>query len=203
MSFVQFLLLTVGISLTGVLLPGPLTVATITKGYNDQNAGYLIGIGHGIIEIPIIALIYFGFASFISAPEVKKVIGVIGGLFLIFMGWMVLRSLGKKLGNGADLPYKPLVTGMVMTGANPYFFLWWATVGLSLISISVEFGVAGLLAFVGVHWLCDIGWVQIISLTVFKTKRFWTSRVRKIVFGVCALVLMGFGIWWGVSVFFF
>jgi threonine/homoserine/homoserine lactone efflux protein len=201
-SFGLFLLSAVGISLSGVMLPGPLTAATITKGYNDQNAGFFIGVGHGIIEIPIIALIYFGFGSFISSPEVKKVIGILGGLVLLFMGWMILRSLGKKQGNSADLPYKPLVTGIIMTGANPYFFLWWATVGLALISGAIQFGVIGLVAFVGIHWLCDIGWEQVISLTVFKTKKFWTIKVRKIVFGVCALVLMGFGIWFGISVFF-
>ena len=52
-----FLLSAAGISLSGVMLPGPLTAATIAKGYNDKNAGVMIGIGHGIVEIPIIALI--------------------------------------------------------------------------------------------------------------------------------------------------
>ena len=200
-SFGLFLLSAFLISLTGVMLPGPLTAATITKGYNDQNAGWLIGVGHGIIEIPIIALIYFGFAPFLSSPEVKKIVGILGGLMLLFMGWMVLRSLGKKQGTGADLPYNPLVTGIIMTGANPNFFIWWATIGIGLVTGASQFGAAGLLAFLGVHWACDIGWVQIISLVVFKTKKFWTVKTSKIVFGVCALVLMGFGIWWGVSVF--
>jgi threonine/homoserine/homoserine lactone efflux protein len=197
-----FLFWAIGISLSGVISPGPLTAAMITKGYNNQYAGFFMGVGHGIIEIPIIALIYFGFAPFISSPEVKKIIGVIGGLVLVFMGWLVLRSLGKKLGNGADLPYNPLVIGIIMTGANPYFLLWWATVGLSLIAGAVQFGITGLVAFTALHWLCDMGWGQIVSTTVFKTRRFWTAKVRKIVFGVCALVLMGFGIGYGISVFF-
>ena len=56
-----FLLSTAGISLTGIMLPGLLTAATISKGYSGKNAGVLIAIGHAVIEIPLIAAIYFGF----------------------------------------------------------------------------------------------------------------------------------------------
>jgi len=54
-----FLVSAVGISLTGVMLPGPMTAATIAKGYSDRNAGALIAIGHAVIEIPLIVAIYF------------------------------------------------------------------------------------------------------------------------------------------------
>jgi threonine/homoserine/homoserine lactone efflux protein len=200
-NFFLFLLYAVGISLSGVMLPGPLTAATIAKGYNYQNAGFLIGLGHAIVELPIILLIYFGFARFIAAPEVKIIVGVLGGILLIVMGAMIIRTLGRNLSKALDLPYNPLVTGIVMTGANPYFFLWWATIGLALIATAATFGITGLIVFVVLHWLCDIGWEQVISITVFKTKHLWTDGVQKIVFGVCAAVLIGFGIWFCVSVF--
>jgi len=200
-NFFLFLLYAVGISLSGVMLPGPLTEATIAKGYNSQNAGFLIGLGHAIVELPIILLIYFGFARFIAAPEVKIIVGVLGGILLIVMGAMIIRTLGRNLSKALDLPYNPLVTGIVMTGANPYFFLWWATIGLALIATAATFGITGLIVFVVLHWLCDIGWEQVISITVFKTKHLWTDGVQKIVFGVCAAVLIGFGIWFCVSVF--
>ena len=200
-NFLLFLLYAVGISLSGVMLPGPLTAATIAKGYNSQNAGFLIGLGHAIVELPIILLIYFGFARFITAPEVKMIVGVLGGILLIVMGAMIIRTLGRNLSKAVDLPYNPLVTGIVMTGANPYFFLWWATIGLALIATAATFGITGIIVFVVLHWLCDIGWEQVISVTVFKTKHLWTDRVQKIVFGICAAVLIGFGIWFCVSVF--
>jgi threonine/homoserine/homoserine lactone efflux protein len=200
-NFFLFLLYAVGISLSGVMLPGPLTAATIAKGYNHKNAGFLIGLGHAVVELPIILLIYFGFAGFISSPEVKIIIGVLGGILLMVMGAMIFRTLGRNLSHAVDLPYNPLVTGIVMTGANPYFFLWWATIGLTLIATAVTFGIIGLIVFMLVHWLCDIGWEQVVSVTVFKTKHLWTLKVQKIIFGICAAVLMGFGIWFCVSVF--
>jgi threonine/homoserine/homoserine lactone efflux protein len=183
------------------MLPGPLTAATITKGFNNKNAGLLIGLGHAIVELPIILLIYFGFARLITYPPVAQIIGVVGGLMLIFLGFMILRSLGKKLGTAADLPSNSLVTGIIMTCTNPYFFLWWTTIGVALISGAVQFGIVGLIVFIIVHWLCDIGWEQIVSVTVYKTRHLWTSNIRHVVFVVCAIFLIGFGIWFGISAF--
>ena len=196
-----FLLSAAGISLSGVMLPGPLTAATIAKGYEDRNAGAMIGIGHGIIEIPIIALIYFGFASYLNDPVVKMVTGLAGGALLIIMGLLIFFTFKKPVEGGAVMPYSPLVTGMVMTGGNPYIYLWWATIGVALITGAVTFGIMGLALFTVVHLACDITWDQIVSMTVFRTRHLWTPKVQKIVFSICALVLIGFGIWYGASVF--
>ena len=196
-----YLLSAVGISLSGVMLPGPLTAATIAKGYHEKNAGVFIGLGHGIIEIPIIALIYFGFATYLTIPLVKQAMGVAGGLLLVIMGLMIFLTFKKPVAGSVSLPYNSLVTGIIMTGGNPYFFLWWATVGVALIAGAVTFGIYALVLFTVVHLACDIGWEQVVSMTVFKTRHLWTPHVQKVVFGICALVLVGFGIWFGVSVF--
>ena len=196
-----FLLSAAGISLSGVMLPGPLTAATITKGYRDQNAGVLIALGHAIVEIPLMALIYFGFAHYFASPQVKRIIGLAGGLMLVFMGSMMFRATRRALGEAADLPYNSLTTGIIMTGANPYFFLWWATIGMALIAGAADFGISGLLLFAAIHWSCDLVWEQFVSMSVFKTKHLWTQKIQKVVFAICALVLVGFGAWFCLSVF--
>lgn len=196
-----FLLSAAGISLSGVMAPGPLTAATIAKGYREKNAGMFIAMGHAVVELPIIALVYFGFAHYITIPEVKKFIGLVGGLLLIFMGSMMFKTMGKSMKEVADLPYNSFTTGIVMTGANPYFFLWWATIGVALIAGATQFGIYGLIIFAVVHWSCDLVWEQVVSLTVFKTRNLWTPKVQKVVFSVCAFVLIGFGIWYSLSIF--
>lgn len=197
----MFIVSTVGISLSGVMLPGPLTAATIANGYRDKNAGLMIGVGHGIIEIPIIALVYFGFASYLNIPMVKQITGIAGGLLLIIMGLLIFFTFRKPVGPAEKLPYSPLVTGIVLTGGNPYFLLWWATIGVALITTAVTFGIWGLVVFTILHLACDIGWDQFLTVTVYKTRHLWTPPVQKIVFSICALVLIGFGIYFGVSVF--
>jgi threonine/homoserine/homoserine lactone efflux protein len=196
-----FLISAAGISLSGVMMPGPLTAGTIAKGYRQQNAGIWIALGHAVIELPLMALIYFGFARFFTYPMVKQIVGLAGGLMLVVMGLMVLRGFRKNMAEAADLPYNPLVTGIMLTGANPYFFLWWATIGIALIATAAEFGIWGLVVFAAVHWSCDLAWEQIVSVSVFRTKHLWTPTVQRVVFGICAAALVGFGIWFGVSVF--
>jgi threonine/homoserine/homoserine lactone efflux protein len=196
-----FLLSAAGISLSGVMLPGPLTAATIARGYNDKNAGAMIGIGHAIVEVPIIALIYFGFAAFIADPLVKMVTGLAGGALLVVMGLLIFFTFRKPLEGSTVLPYSSLVTGIVMTVGNPYFLLWWATIGVSLVSGAVAFGIYGLALFTIVHLSCDIAWEQMVSMTVFRTRHLWTPGVQKTVFSICAAVLIGFGVLYGVSVF--
>jgi threonine/homoserine/homoserine lactone efflux protein len=200
-SLVPFLLYAAGISLSGVMMPGPLTAATIAKGYREQNAGVFIALGHAVIELPLMALIYFGFAHFFTSPEVKKIVGVAGGLLLVFMGLMVLRGFRKNIVESADLPYNSLVTGIMLTGGNPYFFLWWATIGIALIATAATFGIWGLLIFALVHWSCDLVWEQVVSVSVFRTKHLWNLTVQRVVFGICAALLVGFGIWFCISVF--
>lgn len=200
-SFGLFLLSAAGISLSGVMLPGPLTAATIAKGYHNGNAGIFIALGHGVVEVPLMAIIYLGFARFFTYPEAKMAIGLAGGLMLIFMGAMVVRNLTTSRDAAIDLPYNSLVTGIVMTGANPYFFIWWATIGMALIATAAGFGILGLAIFAVVHWSCDLIWEQFISTIVFRTKRLWTRQVEVIIFSICTLVLIGFGIWFCFSVF--
>jgi threonine/homoserine/homoserine lactone efflux protein len=80
-----FLLSAAGISLSGVMLPGPLTAATIAKGCSDKHAGAWITAGHAVIEIPLIAAIYFGLGHFLNSPQVEKVVYLVGGLMLLYL----------------------------------------------------------------------------------------------------------------------
>jgi len=120
---------------------------------------------------------------------------------LIFMGYMMFRVIGKAVGDAIDLPYNSLITGIIMTGGNPYFYLWWATIGIALIVGAAEFGITGVIIFAIVHWLCDLAWEQFVSVSVFKTRHLWTQKVQKLIFGICAIVLVGFGVWFCFSVF--
>ena len=195
-----FLLSAAAISFTGVMLPGPMTAATVAKGYSNKHSGAWIALGHAVIEIPLIAAIYFGFGRFIGSPQVVNIIYVVGGLALFYLGFRMLRSSYNAPGEVAGLPSSPLVTGIVITGTNPAFYVWWITVGTALIVGAATFGLRGVLLFTVVHWPCDLVWYEFLSAATFKSRRLWTPKVQKVVFTVCALILVGFGIWFCLSV---
>jgi threonine/homoserine/homoserine lactone efflux protein len=199
-----FLLSAVGISLTGVMLPGPMTAATIAKGYTDRHAGARIAAGHAVIEIPLIAImaaIYFGSGRFISSPQVEKTIYLVGGLMLLYLGFRMFRATRKTLGAAGGLPASSLVTGIVITGTNPAFYIWWVTAGAVLIASAAKFGLVGVILLAIVHLPCDLLWSEFLSVGTFESRRWWTQNVQRIVFSVCALILAGFGVWFCLSAF--
>ena len=207
-----FLLLAVIISLTGVMSPGPMTAATIAKGYGSKNAGVWIALGHAAVEMPLIAAIYLGFGHLINFPYVIKIIRIAGGLVLIYLGLRMFRTAGNMPGQVGGLPNSSLVTGIVFTGANPGFYMWWVFVGTNLIvgNVSVgnitiggaaTFGLIGVVSFAFVHWCCDLAWCEFLSVGTFESRRWWTRKVQRVVFSVCALILTGFGVWFCLSAF--
>ena len=170
-----FLLSAAGISLTGVMLPGPMTAATIAKGYSDKHAGAWIAAGHAVIEVPLIAVIcaviYFGFKHSISSPQVKMGIYLAGGLMLLYLGFRMLRATGDATDEVVGLPASSLVTGIVITGTNPALYIWWITVGTALITSAAMFGLAGVILFTVVHLPCDLAWSEFLSVSTYESRR--------------------------------
>lgn len=199
MDFRLFLLSVIFISLSGVMMPGPVFAVTITKGYKSKIAGALIALGHGAIEFPLIFLIYFGFTWFFASGTVQKIISLVGGLILIYMGIQTFRAQKKTSEEYESSRHSSFIAGVLATSANPYFFLWWATIGFALIMNASLFGFIGVLLFGITHWSCDLLWDTFVSVTVFKSRRFWTKKVHDVVFGFCFIVLVGFGAWFVIS----
>ncbi|MCX8175986.1 MAG: LysE family translocator [Candidatus Bathyarchaeota archaeon] len=183
------------ISLTGVMIPGPVFAAVVVKGYSDKKAGFMVAIGHGVVELPLIVLIYLGFESIFTSSFARQVIGLVGGFMLTYMGFSMFKFKAGFNGSGGNVKYGSLVTGIVTTSANPYFFLWWASVGLTLTLNSTFFGLIGFITFIVVHWLCDVGWYTLLSYSVFKSKKILSEKLSKTIFTVCAFFLVLFGLW--------
>lgn len=191
-----FFLVMVGIiSLSGVLMPGPVFAATIAKGAENKQAGAWIALGHLFVEVPLILAIAVGLQYFFTHSLVKTVIGVAGGCLLCYMGVRMFMMRGSQEVVERAFPTHPIIAGMITTGTNPYFLLWWATAGAWLIFLALDFGFFGMIAFIVVHEACDLGWDYLVSYSVFSSKKLWTSRVHAIVFGVCGLLLVLFGIY--------
>jgi len=187
------------ISFSGVMMPGPMFAVTLAKSYKSPWAGTYISLGHAVIEVPLILLIYFGFAQFFQNSVVQLVLSVVGGGMIVWMGISMFRARIEVAQGGKDLRYGAFVAGIFTSGLNPFFLLWWATIGSMLIMKFFDFGTTGLIIFIVVHWLCDLLWLSFVSVTVYKTHSLWGHRFQEWVFIVCSLLLIGFGVWFMVS----
>ena len=194
-SLPGLLFLTVIISLSGILMPGPVFTVTVAKGHQNKYAGAFIAMGHGLVELPLMALIYLGFIQFITGAGFRRGIAFFGGAALLYLGYMLYGTRKRVLEKGQEVSYGAFAAGAITTWANPYFFIWWATIGAALIMSASFYGFIGFLLFAFVHWMCDFIWGLVVSWTVFKSKKFWTPRIHEIVFGGCGLLLTVFGGW--------
>ena len=181
------------------MMPGPVTAVTLAKSYKSPWAGTQIALGHAVIEVPLILLIYFGFAQFFQNSVVQLVLSILGGSMIIWLGISMFRARAEVVKGGKDLPYSAFVAGIFTTGLNPFFLLWWATIGSMLIMKFLDFGITGLAIFIVVHWLCDLAWLSFVSIMIYKTHSLWGSKFQEGVFIACSLLLVGFGGWFVVS----
>jgi threonine/homoserine/homoserine lactone efflux protein len=195
MELAWFLVRVVGVSLSGVMMPGPVTAAAIAMGARNRWAGAIMAIGHGIVEFPLIVLITLGMKEIIESTPIKIVIALAGGAFLIIMAARMLKDL--KDANKPQVTVSksaPLLAGLILSGGNPYFFIWWATVGLALATTATGLGVWAFALFAIVHWLCDLVWLEALSLASFKGSVLLSPGRQRIVLVVCAMVIFGFGL---------
>ena len=172
-----------------------MTAAAFTMGARSRHAGGLIALGHALVEMPLIVLLAAGVGGFLASPSVKIGVGLAGGAFLLLMGLQLLLALRRSNTNAEVTVHRhPLVTGIVLTAANPYFMIWWATVGLALATQAMEWGALALIAFGVIHWLSDLGWLEVLSFAGFKGSQAFGDRSQKIISVICAVVLLGFGL---------
>jgi threonine/homoserine/homoserine lactone efflux protein len=194
-SFYLFLVSVVLISLSGVLLPGPLFAATMEKAAKSKTAGLLIAVGHGIVEFPLMFLIYFWLSQFVIPDVVPITVGLVGGLLMMYMGFQTFRNRNKNNQKYASPKKDSLTAGIWTTAANAGFILWWLTIGTTLILNAQIFGLLGFSVFAVVHWLCDFVWYTVVAFIIFKSRRFWNEKVHSAIFIFCFAVFVGFGAW--------
>jgi threonine/homoserine/homoserine lactone efflux protein len=192
-NFYLFLTSVILISLSGVLMPGPLFAATLKKAAKSKISGALIAVGHGIVEFPLMFLIFFVLSQWDIPNTVQVAVGLVGGFLMIFMGVQTFRRRNKSEEKQVSLKRDSVLAGVYTTAANAGFILWWLTIGTTLILNAKLFGLAGFSVFAGVHWLCDFSWYTAAALLIFKSQRLWNERVRMGITLFCVAIFIGFG----------
>ena len=193
------------IAFSGAMMPGPLLSATISESVKrGPSAGPLFMLGHGILEIFLIIALFLGLAPFIKHPVVFKVIALAGGSFMIYMAvgmFRGLRSLSIEDTASKSINGNIVLLGAGMSLANPYWIIWWATIGLGYIISAGELGVSGIAAFFAGHILADTLWYSFVSFSVAKSRKIMNNRIYRIVIGVCAGFLAAYAVYLLISSF--
>lgn len=206
------------VGLSGAMMPGPLLTVTITESARRGFiAGPLLILGHAILESILVIALAFGLGATLAEPATGKAIAIIGGIFLAWMGFQMARDAyrGKvELANfdkGKTNPrpdtgnvesggkkslfcsMHPVLAGILVSLSNPYWTLWWATIGLGYITMSLQHGTAGTVSFFSGHILADLGWYSLVAAGVTGGRRFLSPGAYRGIILLCGtfLVLLG------------
>lgn len=202
---VLFALTSFGVGLSGALVPGPMLTVTISdsvkKGFK---AGPLIILGHFITELALMFVILAGLGWIIGSQTAVFIIGTVGGIVLILMGYNISKP--KKTlsdiekGDYGAQKYGSVIGGIITSLSNPFFYIWWATIGCAFMFKGLELaGIVGLLGFIIGHWSADLSWFSTISFFSSRGSKLMSDRTYKSVMMICGVFLVLLGIYFILS----
>jgi threonine/homoserine/homoserine lactone efflux protein len=196
-QIIEFALVVIIISASGVMSPGPLFAANISHGLRDGvKSGIKMAIGHTIVEFPLVILLGIGALSLETFPEFRILISAFGAVTLFVFAFMQIRTV---LHGGKEIIAKPrrhpIVTGIAFSALNPFFVIWWLTIGLKLITDAMLiWAFAGMLIVFVMHIWMDFVWLGGIAFLASKSIQIMSNRNYKALMIGLNVMLIYFGI---------
>jgi threonine/homoserine/homoserine lactone efflux protein len=199
MELLDFGVQTIAVSASGVLAPGPLFFANMLYGTRQgAKAGLKVAYGHTVVELPLIVLLATGLFTSAAAVQSAGTIGLIGGIgILSFAGLQIADVVRKKntIAPAMVSNKSPFIAGIVLSALNPFFLLWWFTVGLKLVADSATFGfAAGIIMLFGLHIWMDYVWLAGTAYLASKGSSVLKLKYYSILLAGLAAVLVYYGI---------
>ena len=181
------------LAFSGAMVPGPLLTATISESARrGALTGPLLILGHSLLELLMLSALLVGLAPLLKKDIVIAIVALAGAGILAWMAAGMLRTLPTltihwDVHQNRSGPL--LITGILMSLSNPYWTIWWATIGLGYLASCCHLGAAGIAAFFVGHIAGDFVWYTLISVLVARGRRLLTDRVYRGLIGVCAVFL--------------
>ena len=189
------------IGLSGALAPGPVLNATIGETVKRGFwAGPLIVLGHAILEIALLVALVAGLGEYLTRPFIQGLLGVGGGALLALFGIRMMATARDSVfvaltstPNRRAALRGPILAGILTSLANPFWIIWWATVGLKLISLALKNGMLGLGVFYTGHILADLVWYSLVAAAISAGRRILPQPVYLVLFLLCGLAMTALG----------
>lgn len=178
-----FLSLFVGFS--GAVVPGPLFAYAVGQALAvGWMAGLWLSLGHVAAEALLVLGLRAGLGKMLQRPKTIRVIGFLGGSVLLYFAWGMLTMTVTAVSAGKGQVIVPglLVLfwkGMLLTLINPYFYLWWATVGVGMITTqAAKHGPRAWGVFLCGHGLADVLWYITVSVILAVSGSFLRPSIH-------------------------
>ena len=192
------------IAFSGALVPGPVLTVTISEALRrGPFAGTYLMAGHALLEGGMVALLLLGVGPLLRLPLVSTVTGCAGAVILLIMAFSLFKTPPclPEVRGSSPKHGSLLIKGVVMSMANPYWTIWWVTIGAGLLSSAREWGAGGVGLFYVGHVCADILWYTLVSWSVARGRSFLTSRWYRRIMVACGVMLLFFSLWFAKNAF--
>jgi threonine/homoserine/homoserine lactone efflux protein len=196
-EIIEFVIIVIVISASGVMAPGPLFAANISYGLREgAKSGIKMAMGHTIVEFPLVILLGIGVFSLETFPEFRMIISIVGAITLFVFALVQIKTVLQNNKNITSTPkHGPLVSGIVLSALNPFFIIWWLTIGFKLISDAMLiWAFSGIVIVFFLHIWMDFAWLGGISFLASKSSKILSNRNYKFIMIGLSLLLVYFGI---------
>lgn len=193
------------IGLSGAMAPGPFLTVSITRTLrHGRVSALLLLLGHALLEATLMVGFAFGLQSFLRRPAVSTALALAGGAVLLWMGGDLL--LGSVRGtikpevdtSSVEQPrsgtWGPVLQGALVSLSNPYWTLWWVTIGVTLASQGLAMGPVGVTSFFVGHQAADVAWYGFVILAIHGGRHLLSDRIYRAIIGTCAVFLLYLGV---------
>ncbi|MBN2203883.1 MAG: LysE family transporter [Thermoleophilia bacterium] len=194
------------IAYSGAIMPGPMLAVVVAESPRQGvRAGPLVVLGHALLELALLGLLVLGLGPLLEREGVQAVLSVLGGVMLVATAAVMLLSVARDTARleygaaGGRAHGRAVLGGVVSSLSNPYWSIWWATIGLSLLTKAYALGAAALVAFYVGHILGDLTWYSAVSGVIAAGRRWITPRRYRVMVAVMACFLLGLAAWFVVS----
>lgn len=200
MSMLDLVLVTLAVTPSGALSPGPLTTAAVALGVRGGGwrTGFKVAFGHMLVELPFVALLCVTFQKieYLLRGPLGEAMNILAFMFIVYFAALLLKDAYRGAGGeaGRGLGRNPIIVGAALTGFNAFFMLWWVTVGLAIVRSAVKSGIIGFTVMYASHVWIDYAWLALLAEAGSRSAMITGGKGYRILLTVLAIILVVLGL---------
>ena len=169
--------------------PGPLLALVISETLQHNiKSGVKVAIAPAITDFPIIIFTLFILAKLSNFHDILGIISLIGGFFILFMGYESIRTKGIEIAFPETTP-KSLTKGILANALNPHPYLFWFSVGAPTMIKAMRQDMISPLVFISSFYVFLIGSKILTAILVGRSKNFLEGNTYIYIMRFLGLVL--------------
>lgn len=183
--------LTIGtvLGLSAGFAPGPLLTLVIAETLrHDIKSGIKVALAPILTDLPIIFLTLLLLSKLSDFNAILGVITILGGFFVLYMGYESVCTKGVDLTLSAEKP-RSILKGALTNALSPHPYLFWLSVGAPTMTKAMNIDLISSIAFIAAFYSFLIGSKVFLAILTGKSKTFLAGSAYIYIMRLLGLIL--------------